>query len=99
MSYYPRISAQVFLRLDFFFKASLSLEEEPCVARAFVDRKVEGEVRCLQVDHQDEADGELHRSKAENQEGERGQEEVVEDGPEDGRDEEEEGPHELGGQN
>ena len=48
------------------------MEEESCVARAFVDRKVEGEVRCLQVDHQDEADGELHRSKAENQEGERG---------------------------
>lgn len=58
--------------LDFFFKASLFLEEEPCVARAFVDRKVEREVRCLQVDHQDEADGELYRSKAENQEGERG---------------------------
>lgn len=81
--------------LDFFFEASPPLKEESCVARALVGLKVEREVSGLKINHEDEPYRELHGGEAEYQKREGGQEEVVEDRPEYGGDEEEEGPHEL----
>lgn len=54
MLYYPRMDG-----LDLLLGAAFFLQEEAGVARALVGLKVKGEVRGLEVDHQNEADRKL----------------------------------------